>query len=160
MKNDTLRYGRDSESNTPLVPVNSNTFQMLNVGSEVLVRFEQNTTKMIVNIPNESPVVFEFHQNIKTQNTLDPIDYVGNYYSPELKTIYSISLENSNLYCEHIRHGKIKLKPLFQDIFTGEWPIRTVEVKRDSKGNIQGLKISNGRTRNVWFKKTVDHLSD
>ena len=81
---------------------------------------------------------------------------VGNYYSQELKAIYSISIDDkSNIYLEHARHGTIKLEQLYNNIFSGDWPIGTVEIKRNEKGKVMGLRMSNGRTRNVWFNKII-----
>tara|TARA_Y100000780_G_scaffold225757_1_gene238722 strand:- start:172 stop:423 length:252 start_codon:yes stop_codon:yes gene_type:complete len=81
---------------------------------------------------------------------------VGKYYSPELKVMYSISIDNkSNIYLEHARHGIIKLEQLHNDIFVGDWPVGTVEIKRSEEEKVMGLRMSNGRTRNVWFEKSI-----
>lgn len=155
VKNDTLRYKSLAGSEYPLIPINNNTFQLLNVNEYVLIRFEINkvSPKIKISIPNQIPGILEFHQSSKLDNELDITEYVGEYYSPELKITYTILLKESDLYCEHIRHGKIKLKRLYNDIYSGDWPIDIIEIKRDDKGNVIGFKISNGRTRNVWFKK-------
>ncbi|OJJ22087.1 hypothetical protein BKI52_08595 [marine bacterium AO1-C] len=155
LKNDTLRYWRANGDENLLVPINNNTFQMLNIGVKVLVRFEgsMDNSKMIVLLPNESPVIFKLRKYSLRQRAYKFSNYVGDYYSSELKTTYSISFKESGIFCEHIRHGKIKLKQLYKDIFRGTWPVGILEVIRDNKGNIEGLKISNGRTRDVWFKK-------
>ncbi|MHA7059597.1 serine hydrolase domain-containing protein [Aquimarina sp. M1] len=155
VKNDTLRYKRLAGSEGSLMPINNNTFQLLNVNEYVLIRFEMNEVipKIIVSIPNQISGILEFHQSSTLNNEVDITEYTGDYYSPELKTTYSISLKESDLYCEHIRHGKIKLKKLYNDIYSGDWPIHIIEIKRDDKEKVIGFKISNGRTRNVWFEK-------
>ncbi|WP_378176889.1 serine hydrolase domain-containing protein [Aquimarina sp. SS2-1] len=155
LKNDTLRYKRPSGNEYLLAPVSKNSFQILNTNEDIFLSFDTKTTtpKITVSIPNQIPGVLEFHQSITKDNIIDPIEYIGDYYSPELRTTYSISLENSDLYCEHVRHGKIKMIRLFNDIFKGDWPISTLEIKRDHNGKVHGIYISNGRTRNVWFKK-------
>ncbi|MFC5046202.1 serine hydrolase domain-containing protein [Aquimarina hainanensis] len=153
IKNDTLRYHRSANNEHSLLPLNTHTFLMENT-ENVQVQFEmtnKHDQKMIVIIPNEPATVFTYHSKKLKTNSL--AQYIGSYYSEELKTTYSISLENNTLYIEHIQHGKIKLMLLYNDIFSADWPINCLEVKRNKKGIIEGIKISNGRTRNVWFKK-------
>ena len=53
----------------------------------------------------------------------------------------------------HIRHGEIKLKRLFKDVLEGNWPVDMIEIKRNNRGKIKGLQITNGRVRNLWFDK-------
>lgn len=64
-------------------------------------------------------------------------------------------LVDNGLLIEHTRHGKMKLKQLYNTIFSAEGPIGVVEIKKDKNENILGLTMSNGRTRNVWFKSVT-----
>ncbi|RZS93939.1 serine hydrolase domain-containing protein [Aquimarina brevivitae] len=155
IKKDRLRYETPSGVAYPLVPINASTFQLINVGEYVLLHFEtaNKVPKITVSIPNQIPGSLTLHQTIASDNSTDPRAYIGAYYSPELKTTYTILQEQTEVYCEHIRHGKIKLKRVFDDIYAGTWPVDTVEIKRDANSNVIGMKISNGRTRNVWFRK-------
>jgi CubicO group peptidase (beta-lactamase class C family) len=156
IKNDTLQYSSSAGNEWPLLPIGNQTFIMNHPSIKPIVKFDSITHQMIIKTDNNLPGVFTFLQknlNIKTNdiNTL-----IGNYYSPELKTIYSISIDyESNIYLEHARHGIIKLEQLYNNIFSGNWPVGTVEIKKNNKGKVMGLRISNGRTRNVWFKKVL-----
>ena len=69
--------------------------------------------------------------------------------------IHFVGDKKSNIHIEHARHGKIKLEQLYNNIFSGSWPTRTVEIKKNKEGKVMGLRMSNGRTRNVWFKKVI-----
>jgi hypothetical protein len=80
-------------------------------------------------------------------------EYLGEYYSHEVQTSYSMTMEADQLKMYHPRHGDIPLKLEFRDVFSGDWPIGTVEVSRSPDGQVQGLFISNGRVRNAWFEK-------
>ena len=155
IRNDTLRYSRSKTSESPLVPIKKNTFKMLNVGVELIVEFKSigDAKQMIVVVEEELPLVFNFLEITKKSRSEELAEYSGKYYSSEIETAYTISIEETEIYIHHIRHGKIKLKRLYQDILEGEWPINMVEIKRDDKGNIDGLQITNGRVRNLWFKK-------
>jgi CubicO group peptidase (beta-lactamase class C family) len=153
LKNDTLQYSSSETNEWPLIPIGKNSFEMLRQYENPIVKFDNETHQMMITFSNELPGIFEFLQSNQPQNTSGLLEFVGNYYSPELKTTYSISLEGSNIYCEQARHGKIKIKQLYNNIFSGNWPIGIIEVERGKEGQIKGLRMSNGRTRNVWFKK-------
>lgn len=156
IKNDTLRYSSSTRSEWPLVPIGKHTFMMIHPSIKPIVKFDSKTHQMVIIIENDLPGVFTFLQSNLDKNTTDINIFVGNYYSPELKTTYSISIDDkSNIYLEHARHGIIKLEQLYNNIFTGDWPVSTVEIERIKEKKVLGLRISNGRTRNVWFKKII-----
>lgn len=152
VRNDTLRYANTPTREWPLVPISESSFRMMNTPNSPIVEFHGVSQRMVINTPDNLPSEFKFLQNIS--QLADSLDqFAGDYYSPELKTSYSIYTSGSDIYIEHARHGKIKLKRLYNDVFAGDWPVNIIEVKRSEKGVIQGLRITNGRTRNVWFKK-------
>ena len=151
-KNDTLYYSSSKAHKWPLLPLNDSIFRMQHP-SNPLVKFDIKHREMRIEIANEIPGVFTWLQadhNIRPQ-TLSK--WIGHYYSSELKTMYSITLEESELYIEHARHGKLKLKQQYDTVYTGEWPVNCVEFETTEKGEVTGLKISNGRTRDVYFAK-------
>lgn len=157
VRNDTLRYLRLDGSESLLVPIKKNSFLMLNVNVDVIVTFKSKNgvKQMIVYVEGELPAVFDVLKTSKKTISKELSEYAGKYYSPEIETTYTIVIEGTEIYIHHIRHGKIKLKRLYQDILEGEWPINMVEIKRNHKGKIKGLQITNGRVRNLWFKKTL-----
>lgn len=156
IKNDTLRYSSSAGNEWPLLPIDKQKFIMNHPSIKPIVKFDGVTHQMIITTDNNLPGIFTFLQSNLDIKANDFNTLVGNYYSPELKTMYSISIDNeSNVYLEHARHGKIKLEQLYNTIFSGNWPVGTVEIKRNEKGKVMGLRISNGRTRNVWFEKAI-----
>jgi CubicO group peptidase (beta-lactamase class C family) len=155
-KNDTLRYSSSGKNEWPLVPIDKYKFILIHPDVKPIIKFDSKTHKMTTKIENNLPGVFTFIQKSLDKKTNDLNMLVGNYYSQELKAIYSISIDDkSNIYLEHARHGTIKLEQLYNNIFSGDWPIGTVEIKRNEKGKVMGLRMSNGRTRNVWFNKII-----
>ena len=157
VRNDTLRYLRLDGSESLLAPIKKNSFLMLNVSVDVIITFnsKDGVKQMIVNVENELPAVFDLHNISKKTISKELSEYAGKYYSPEIETAYTVLIKGSEIYIHHIRHGNIKLKRLYQDILKGEWPINMVEIKRNHKGKVEGLRITNGRVRNLWFKKTL-----
>ena len=153
VKNDTLRYSNSEKNSYPLVPTDEHTFIMMHPSIKPVVSFDTNTHQMTIKNGDNLPGVFTFLQSNIDKNSNDFNMFIGNYYSPELKTIYSIFKKEDAMYIEHARHGKMKLKQLYNTIFSTGGPIGVVEIKKDKNENILGLTMSNGRTRNVWFKR-------
>lgn len=84
-------------------------------------------------------------------------DYAGRYYSPELEAIYTIRQKGDGLELVHVHHGEIVLKPVSKDQFsTGWWFASTIDAVRNSKNAVTGLRISNGRVRNLWLMRLPD----
>jgi CubicO group peptidase (beta-lactamase class C family) len=80
--------------------------------------------------------------------------YTGRYYSPELETFYTVSLEDGKLVFGHRRHGDFVLTPKEKDVFaSGEWWIGKVTFVRDPDGGIGSMRLSNGRVRNLRVER-------
>lgn len=81
-------------------------------------------------------------------------DFSGEFYSEELATTYHFTVVDDNLVAKHIRLSDFKLNAVKKDMFNGEaWFFGQVEFIRDSNDLITGCKVSNGRVRNLYFKK-------
>lgn len=79
---------------------------------------------------------------------------VGRYYSPELEAFYTISLEGGKLVARSRRSGAIALEPAGPDELDGNaWYFQKVRVQRDAAGKVTGIRVSNGRVRNLLFEK-------
>ena len=80
--------------------------------------------------------------------------YTGRYYSPELETFYTVSLEDNKLTIGHRRHGDFALTPKEKDVSaSGEWWIGKVRFGRDQDGHVGSMSLSNGRVRNLRFER-------
>ena len=54
----------------------------------------------------------------------------------------------------HRRHGSIPLTPAWMDDFRGDaWFLNAVEFDRDRLGEVTGLRVTQGRSRNLRFVK-------
>ena len=154
VKNDTLRYSRSNNDESPLVPISSNEFKMIGPPNYLVVKF--NLTKnglktMQVSVDN-GPFSYAEAYGILTNTTKNMTDYVGRFYSPELESTYDILIKNERLIAHHARHGDLPIKILKKDVL--EIP-QTAIIKYERKDDqtVNGIRISNGRARNVWFKK-------
>lgn len=155
VKRDTLRYSRGENNESPLVAINENVFQMLSVDVDLKVKFEKtnNTRTMIVTIDGGDPSLFEAY--IPTPYTASELQsFVGNYYSDELKTTYTVELKNDKLVISHMRTGNADLTHTKGDLFqANRWYLGNIEFARDANKVITGFKATNGRVRNLWFEK-------
>ncbi len=78
----------------------------------------------------------------------------GTYYSPELDTEYHISKDGDQYKVQHQRHDEFQLVPVSKSKLMGTaYFFNDVQVVRAANGAINGIRVSNGRVRNLWFKK-------
>jgi len=81
-------------------------------------------------------------------------EYAGDYYSPELRTTYTLAVRDGQLVAEHQRHQDIKLTQLDSDLFSGsQWFFQRVEFTRDTEKRLTGFRLTGGRIRNLRFDK-------
>lgn len=157
LKSDTLRYYRSESSESKLLPTGKNTFQMLDVTSVVKVEFmdlPEGRQGMVVQVGENDPAHFEaFQPPTLTPELLN--SYTGRYYSPEIDTYYSLYTRGDSLLMgNHSRHGDFEIRILRENDLEGkESPFGGIRVKRDRRGRIEGLYVSNGRVRHLWFEK-------
>jgi CubicO group peptidase (beta-lactamase class C family) len=153
VENDTLRYSSTTNNAWALAPIDKHSFVMMHPSVKPVVTFDNSMHQMTIQTGDNMPGVFTFIQSNQDEKTNDYEIFVGHYYSPELKTLYSIFKEDEDLYIEHVRHGTMKLKQLYNTIFLTDGPIGVVQMKKDKNDYVTGLTMSDGRTRNVWFKR-------
>jgi hypothetical protein len=77
--------------------------------------------------------------------------FVGRYFSQELETFYTITLEEERLVLQHRRMNDRDLNPRDVDAFAGGG--LQVSFERDRNEQVIGLYVSNGRTRGVRFER-------
>jgi len=154
LKNDTLRYYRSENSESPIVPLGKDEFQMMEVSDVVSVKYKMNglDRSMIVTVGDGQPGTFIGFEPVEpTREELE--SYTGEFYSPELETTYKIYLKNDSLSYHHARHGDFQMKLLKKDVLEGKWPLSIAKYKRDGEGQVIGFYVSNGRVKNLWFEK-------
>jgi hypothetical protein len=83
--------------------------------------------------------------------------YAGDYFSPELETLYRIAVVGDRLVARHVRHGELALTPAEVDVFRGsQWFFGRVVFTRDSAGAIDGFRASGSRVRDLRFMRLAD----
>jgi hypothetical protein len=80
-------------------------------------------------------------------------DYIGNYYSDELLTAYTIIIRDSALVMQHQRNSDLLLQPLSKDIFRGIGFYGQLQFERDRNDHISGFRIDLGRVQHLLFTR-------
>jgi CubicO group peptidase (beta-lactamase class C family) len=81
----------------------------------------------------------------------DLADFEGRYFSEELETFYTVTLEDEVLVVSHRRLADANLTAGEEDAFTGGG--LTLSFERDRNGAVIGFYVANGRTRDVRFER-------
>lgn len=80
--------------------------------------------------------------------------YAGRYFSEELETFYTVTVEEDALVVGHRRLDDVKLRRVKGELFSGSMPIAQVEFEIDEEtGEVEALRASSGRTRGVRFER-------
>ena len=154
VKNDTLTYHRSPTNESKLVPIGKSKFKMLEVEVDLVAEFiykGNEITQMLVTIDDDAPIVMDAFETFSA-SSVDKKDFVGTYYSPEIETQYRFYLENNELKWRHIRHGEYSVEFIGKNILQ-MIPGVMIKAKRNSKDEVEGFYVTNGRVRNLWFKK-------
>jgi CubicO group peptidase (beta-lactamase class C family) len=90
-----------------------------------------------------------------TPNPAGLEDYLGDYWSDELRVSYRVERGDSGLVLRRFKHGPQNLAPIYQDAFVGTGggggggTVRFTRVK----GKVAGFRLTGSRVRNVEFTK-------
>jgi hypothetical protein len=77
--------------------------------------------------------------------------YEGRYFSEEVETFYTVTLEDDTLVLRQRRLDDANLRPGEVDEFSAGG--LTVSFERDRNGGVIGMYLANGRTRDVRFER-------
>jgi CubicO group peptidase (beta-lactamase class C family) len=104
----------------------------------------------------------EIKNNIEAQKTeevksdepiIDFNEYLGDYYSDELGTVYTMIFKDNHLTIRHRRLSDKKLDYVEKDVFKGN-SITKLAFTRDDKQKINGFKLNgSGRVFGLQFQK-------
>ncbi|GAA0878702.1 hypothetical protein GCM10009119_16700 [Algoriphagus jejuensis] len=155
-KDDQLHIQATGEEIYPLVPISDTQFKLEEL--EITLEFLEETNAL------SQTLKVSYSENDSDEGkrieafdpgSVDLSEFVGTYYSDELSTAYQFVIIDSNLVATHSRHHEIYFTPIKKNVFSGDtWFFGRAEFTRNSAGEVEGLKASAGRTRNMTFRKT------
>lgn len=156
-----LTFSRDGDriytqaTNQPevdLMATTDSTFNLIGVNASITFhRNEDGSADSLTLHQNGNHIAKKLHWNPSVEEFQE---YAGHYFSEEVETYYTISIEDSSLMLNNYQFNEPgELTPANVDAFSGGFPISEVKFIRDEEGNITGFEASNGRTRGVMFEK-------
>ena len=152
VKNDTLRYYRNKDNESVLMPISANEFKMINVNADLLIRFDNKEKRSMTVIANGGKPEFFDTYHPKVYTTQELANFVGTYYSKELDVFYSLKLEDDllTLYINDSKKSPLKsiMKGLFSDDDYGSF-----QFENDQEGKLIGFRLAAGRVKNLKFEK-------
>jgi len=77
--------------------------------------------------------------------------YAGRYWSPELGIAWTVAVKADTLVATMVRAHEARLKAVSKDSYTADG--MEVNFARDSKGKVNALLVTPGRSRNIRFAK-------
>jgi CubicO group peptidase (beta-lactamase class C family) len=78
-------------------------------------------------------------------------DFAGRYFSSEIETMYTLVVEDGKLIAKHRRHDDVDFEADEPDSFSSSSFFGDARFERDDGGEITGMRVSNGRVRNLLF---------
>ena len=154
VRNDTLWFSRPSGNESPLQYIGNDEFVMFSTESKLKVKvlFYGNKVKaMLVGSGDPNNYYKPYKPVIVTTKYLS--EFTGQYYSPELKTIYTFTLKNDTLTGYHPKYGDFKMSVLKQDLFQSPKPLGTITFIRDRSNKIVGIRTAFDRVKNFWLER-------
>jgi CubicO group peptidase (beta-lactamase class C family) len=80
--------------------------------------------------------------------------YAGRYFSRELESFYTLTVDEGRLVVHQRRIGSLPLTHQEADRFGGPMPLMEVAFERDDAGRVTGFRVNaGGRTRDVLFER-------
>ncbi|MBW1298193.1 serine hydrolase domain-containing protein [Aquimarina litoralis] len=156
LQNDTLRYIINKNRQIPLIPIGENKFVMFGLQDYNEVTFRVDDTSSIKLDISSNEITDTLHGYTNSSYSKSELSsFVGQYYSEELNTFLTISVDDDILELLHQRQEDIILTPVMKDFFISDtWYIKSIKFLRN-KGNVSGLQISSNRMRQVVFQKII-----
>ena len=137
-----------------IAPTSDSTFKILIVDASITFhRNAENEVESLTLHQNGDHPAKRLMDEPWKPSAVDLQVYTGRYFSKELETFYTLEVEDSTLVVKHKRMADIKLTPSKIDTFTASFPISNLIINRDEAGEVIGLKVGNGRTRDVKFDR-------
>lgn len=157
LRNDTLRYNRPNNYESPIVPVGNNKFRMLNFDQEQSATIEfvfedKDLRELVFQSLEGEPVLMEkYTYPAYNRNHLGQFN--GRFYCEELDVYYEITLQKPGLMVYLNGEKRSSLNAIKADYFTDNY-FGDFQFIRDENNQIEGFYLDRERARNMYFSKS------
>ncbi|HEY9502629.1 MAG TPA: DUF3471 domain-containing protein, partial [Pyrinomonadaceae bacterium] len=151
---DKLMGQPGNSSKAEMIPQSATSFYVKEANSEVT--FERDEKGNVVSFAMKSGSQSQTARRLTAPpaTAAQLAQFAGDYYSPELGTVYMLVVRDGKLVAQHRRHDDISLTELDGDLFSGNrWFFQMVQFTRDGQKRINGFRLTSGRARNVRFDR-------
>jgi CubicO group peptidase (beta-lactamase class C family) len=154
IENDKLFVSAPELPITPMIPVSKTEFDVTAVSARIEFIIDSGkVSKMKVKMNGGEQTAMRMPDFDLTKTNLS--DYIGDFFSYELNTTYTMTVESGKLIARHFRTGDVMLTLNKPDQFSGnQWYFGMVVFTRDSIGKVTGCNVSGGRVKGLKFIKT------
>lgn len=142
-----LWYVESERNEYELGPLGDNRFIMLGVPEKIEVVVS--ASQMVLTIDDGRSIVY---QAVKPALN-SPAEYVGRYYSEELDTDYTLTLQGNKLVAAKRTGDDLILAPQFADVFGDSERGISARFTREADGRVTGLLLNTSRMKGLVFKK-------
>lgn len=150
--NDTLYYKGDILSEaTKLHPVGKRNFKIVGTAYDISINFKENDYKEPILEFRIPDIMWFWFIKVKK---VDPSNYLGSYYSDELKTKYDLVEKNNELYLIHPRLDDIKIFQINEAYFSSNnRNFSNIRFRQNSAGEVIEFSVSNGSINRLTFSR-------
>ena len=153
----TLYTQATGQSRAEIVPTSDSTFSLIVV--EASLTFHRNNDGEVDGVTlnqngqqQHATRLEEGEAEAWEPTTDDLVTFEGRYFSEEIETFYTATVQEESLVMRQRRLGVTNLTPGEEDAFTSNGGMR-FSFERDRNGQVIGFYLSNGRTRDVRFER-------
>ena len=135
-----------------LIPLGENRFRVAARPGEVIFESPRggNPQRLILTLDSNPPMTYDLVK-ADVANPDQFADYIGNYYSDEIDSIYRIAVQDGKLALLRKKFPPMTLQPVFGDAFNSSSLIGTIRFTRDQQQRVTGFTTNGGRVRNFQF---------
>lgn len=154
IKDDSLHVLQEwNKSEYNIHNTGGNTYEIPNTDGIQLIFSEVNDQKSQLLTIYQNGTKTEAKRYIEEDlSSISLSEYTGRYYSLELESTLDIIVDDNKISVHHARLGDFPLQLMKKDALQNP-NFASINIVRNSENVITGIKVSNGRARNVWFEK-------
>jgi len=136
-----------------LIPTSDSTFSFDGVAASVTFHFEADGS--VDRATHHQGGNASMRRLERVEFTAEDLEnFAHRYFCEELEIFYEIVLEDGELKIHNLRMEPITLEHSEGTTFTSDaFFLASLEFRRSGSGQVTGFTVSNGRTRDVWFRR-------
>ena len=149
----TLVVGSSPSAERTLIPLGDNHFRRAGSTRVETIDFEGRGGAPRLRIPSDTGEVVYDWAALIDPSADELAAYVGQYYSEEVVTDYTVRVDDGTLILAHRKRDDVTLQPTFADGFVAPNQGLGLTFTRDAGDRVDGLTLSSGRVRKVRFER-------